>query len=367
MKPFREIFLPEVEPDQVIELLDTEGYILLRNAVPVHETEKLLGSITETLASESWIDRQQSLLDHVAVSESACAEDDDQFKRVYDRVFQLESLHRFPHSPALIQIMQTIVGRELLIHPRHAVRLIFPNFERSIVHAHQDHTAVQGDTRCFTAWMPLHDCPIEMGPLRILSGSHKMGLQATETSGYIPEGKALGTEWVGGDLHAGDLLIFHSLTVHEALPNSSKQIRISLDCRFQGYLQKVNPAVFVFPGSGRRSWDKIYAAWDNNDLKYYWKSLPLQFSPTLQELRVLSETADDPRMRTRYANIYERLLLQDGGCRDDTLPLGYWRCLSASSSPHTTYLRPPYAPPSKDAPRDSSNASAAKRRAWHLR
>jgi ectoine hydroxylase-related dioxygenase (phytanoyl-CoA dioxygenase family) len=310
MKPFREFSLADVKPDRLKESLAQEGYLFVRNALSQPEIEGLLRSICETLLPEGWIDRSPSGLDRVAISENACAEGDDRFKQTYDRVLHLESLHRFPHSPALVRIMRMLVGPELLIHPKHAVRLIFPNYEQGIIHAHQDHTSVQGDTRSFTAWIPLHDCPVAMGPLRILAGSHKMGIQPTESSGYIPEGKARGIRWVGGDMRAGDLLIFHSLTVHEALPNRSGQLRISLDCRFQSYLHKVNPAVFVFPGAGRKSWDTIYSTWQKDDLKYYWRSLPLQFSPTLQELLTLSETAEDPRMRLRYANIHQRLLLQ---------------------------------------------------------
>ncbi len=50
-----------------------------------------------------------------------------------------------------------------------------------------------------------------------------------------------GGEWVGGEINAGDLLIFHSLTVHEAAPNRSNQLRISIDCRFQSFDNPVNP------------------------------------------------------------------------------------------------------------------------------
>ncbi len=34
-----------------------------------------------------------------------------------------------------------------------------------------------GDPECFTAWIPLHDCPINVGPLRVLEGSHRFGFQ----------------------------------------------------------------------------------------------------------------------------------------------------------------------------------------------
>jgi hypothetical protein len=111
-------------------------------------------------------------------------------------------------------------------------------------------------------------------------------------------------------LRAGDVLIFHSLTVHEALPNLSDQLRISLDCRFQNYRRAVNPGVLVFAGSGKRSWESIYAPWQWDDLKYYWKRFPLHFNPTQTELAVLAETSSTPEMCARYANILRLIQAQ---------------------------------------------------------
>ena len=64
---------------------------------------------------------------------------------------------------------------------------------------------------------------------------------------------------MGGQVNAGDVLIFHSLTVHAASPNLSNQLRISLDCRFQDYRRAFNPANVVFAGESGKSWEKTYA------------------------------------------------------------------------------------------------------------
>jgi ectoine hydroxylase-related dioxygenase (phytanoyl-CoA dioxygenase family) len=204
--------------------------------------------------------------------------------------------------------MKLLVGPELLIHPKSAARLIFPNYERGIIHAHQDHTAVAGDAESFTAWIALHDCPLEQGPLRVLDGSHRFGLQPTAgQTGYIPQGTERGGDWAEGEIRAGDLLLFHSLTVHEAMPNRSDRLRISLDCRFQSYLRSVNPATLVFTGSGRRSWENTYADWPSEELKYYWTHMPLQLNPSRTELAQLAQTSESPAMRVRYARILERI------------------------------------------------------------
>jgi ectoine hydroxylase-related dioxygenase (phytanoyl-CoA dioxygenase family) len=311
MKPFRQIAHGSIKCHTLREEVGTYGYALVRDLLPAGEIESLLRKIATVLQAAGWIDSSANPIERRAVLAAACAGEDPAYKEVNHRVFALESFHRFPHHPALQDVMKSVVGAELFIHPRSSARLIFPNFDRGVIHAHQDHTAVAGDSESFTAWIPLHDCPLEMGPLRILGGSHRFGLQATEgETGYIRPGTERGDGWVEGELRAGDVLIFHSLTVHEALPNLSSQLRISLDCRFQNYGRAVNPGVLVFAGSGKRSWESIYAEWQRDDLKYYWKRLPLHFKPTQSELAVLAETSATPEMRTRYATILRMIEIQ---------------------------------------------------------
>ena len=168
-----------------------------------------------------------------------------------------------------------------------------------------------GDPECFTAWIPLHDCPIEVGPLQILDGSHHFGFQDHEDENLhvpeIPVGSAIGGDWVGGEINAGDVLIFHSLTVHAAAPNLSKQLRISIDCRFQDYSRVLNPANLAFAGESGKSWEKVYSGWQSDNLKYYWKDLPLNLKPSMAELEELSEVAESPAMRAKYARILSQV------------------------------------------------------------
>lgn len=168
-----------------------------------------------------------------------------------------------------------------------------------------------GDPECFTVWIPLHDCPADVGPLRVVEGSHRVGyLYHDDENLHVPEIRAtadLGGEWVGGQINAGDVLIFHSLTVHAASPNLSNQLRISLDCRFQDYRRVFNPANLVFAGDSGKSWEKTYAGWHSDDLKYYWRGLPLALQPSRDEIEQFSKTADSADKRARYARMLSQL------------------------------------------------------------
>jgi ectoine hydroxylase-related dioxygenase (phytanoyl-CoA dioxygenase family) len=308
MKPFREIEANKLPVTNLSEEMHRHGYVLVRGLLPPGDLGPLLRQITHLLADAGWLLSGRDPVQRIANASAACADGDPLYKGVYEKVFQLHSFHRLPHHTILQETMRLLVGPDLFIHPKSAARLIFPHFERGTIRAHQDHTAVGGDEQSFTAWMPLHDCPVEQGSLRIKSGSHRFGLQPTAgKTGYITSGAERGDDWVGGDIHCGDLLLFHSLTVHEALPNVSNSLRISLDCRFQNYRRPVNPGALVFTGSSGRSWKSVYRDWVSDDLKYYWTKLPLELNPSKLELAELAATSASIEMRSRYARILERI------------------------------------------------------------
>jgi ectoine hydroxylase-related dioxygenase (phytanoyl-CoA dioxygenase family) len=315
MKPFSEIPASELTSVSLADEMKARGYLLIRGLLPTEDVARMLGEITRIVSAAGWLLPDESPAERVADVGAACGDPDPAFKRVYEQIFNLQAFHAFAHHPALRQVMQQLVGRQLLVHPKPIGRLIFPNCDRLVIHAHQDHRSVDGDAESFTAWMPLHDCPVELGPLEIMEGSHVYGLQGIDpTTGIIAKETARGGEWVGGPIHAGDVLIFHSLTVHAATPNVSNQLRVSMDCRFQDARRPVNPANFVFPGSGNeKSWETTYAGWPSEELKYFWKAMPLVFEPSRSRLAELAATEADPRMRARYARILSQLEAQDLG------------------------------------------------------
>lgn len=311
MKPFQEVRSTQLTPHSLQDQIGSEGYVLIRDLLPRSDLTQLLSTITQVLHAAGWLMPGHNPLDRAADINAACGDPDPSFKRTYQEIFNLEPFHALPHHPALVRIMKMIVGEYLLIHPKPIGRLIFPHCERLTVHAHQDYRFMGGDPECFTVWLPLHDCPAEVGPLRILRGSHRFGYQAHDDANLhvpeIPIGQAVGGDWVGGQINAGDVLIFHSLTVHAAAPNLSNLLRISLDCRFQDSRRAFNPANLVFAGESGKSWEKTYAHWRSDDLKYYWKGMPLVLQPSKEEIERLSTMADTPSLRAKYARILSQL------------------------------------------------------------
>jgi ectoine hydroxylase-related dioxygenase (phytanoyl-CoA dioxygenase family) len=308
VKPFREIRATELDARILREHIAIYGYVLIRNLLFPRDLNLLLTEITQTVAAAGWLDSTRQPLDRIVKTGVAFDDTDPFFRRVSDQVFNLETFHAFPHHPTLRGMMELLVGPHLLVHPKPIPRLVFPSAERFRPIPHQDHQAVAGDPQTYTAWIPLHDCLPKLGPLQILEGSHRYGLQRTPPgTNVIPIDTARGDAWVGGRISAGDVLVFHSLAVHTATHNISTQLRVCLDCRFQSYDRPVNPTNLVFPGAGEKSWETTYAHWRSARLKYYWKQFPLQLTPSKAELTELAQTAEPPETRVRYARILAQL------------------------------------------------------------
>lgn len=104
---------------------------------------------------------------------------------------------------------------------------------------HQDgHYLKTPDASFLITWIPLVDCPLELGPLAVLPGSQASGLlphvyrpsSASEEAVLDEEAEP---RFASSAMRRGDVLCFTSLTVHRALPNrTADTARLSIDLRW---------------------------------------------------------------------------------------------------------------------------------------
>jgi hypothetical protein len=305
MKSFRRIFAGDLDSASLKSEMETYGYVFIRDLMPKGDLEQLLSDMMRIASDEGWMSDGSAPSDRIVNPAKACFDPDPKYKQAANRAFRLERLHALTHHPVLTDVMKRLVGPHLLVHPKPIARMIFPSYEKALFHAHQDHSGIAGSSESYTAWMPLHDCLQGQGTLEIKEVSHLFGLQCTD--GYIRPEAARGGDWVGGRINAGDVAIFHSLTVHRSTLSTSNQLRCSVDCRFQSYDEAVSPLEIVFPNraKGGRTWEATYADWKHDDLKYYWRDLPLRLKPSVAELAAQAEKADSPDERLRFTSIVE--------------------------------------------------------------
>ncbi|WP_457513929.1 phytanoyl-CoA dioxygenase family protein [Streptomyces sp. TE33382] len=198
----------------------------------------------------------------------------------------LEEYEALAHAPALMEAAEALLEDDrILPRPAKPARLIFPQkAEVGATPPHQDFPHEQGAQEAFTAWVPLGDVPRELGGVAVWPGSHRQGvLEHGFVPGVgglgVPEGNAPAPTWLAADFRMGDVLMFHSLTVHGALPNrSGDRLRISADFCYQRAVDPATPHMLK-PSGGELDWEQIYADWQSEEFQYCWRKWGLRTVP----------------------------------------------------------------------------------------
>jgi ectoine hydroxylase-related dioxygenase (phytanoyl-CoA dioxygenase family) len=140
--------------------------------------------------------------------------------------------------PSLLDIVESVIGPEILAHPQFNSRAKLPHHQATVVPWHQDLGYLHPDadaTFMVNFWVPLVDAPLESGPLQVIPGSHRWGLiPHSHVDGYlgIPEAELPPHTVVDCPMQVGDLLLIQHKTVHRSTPNRSDRVRWSLDLRY---------------------------------------------------------------------------------------------------------------------------------------
>src|SRR5947209_7821193 len=141
--------------------------------------------------------------------------------------------------------MERVFGQPIFMFKGTNIRYALPHDRLHVTPPHQDHFFIRGNSEFRTLWVPLMEIGRTVGGLAIAEGSHKRGLRehqeqenvySYQMKGRKQVGVALahiGEPWLTTDYWPGDVLVFHSLMLHWALPNCSDRVRLSLDARCQ--------------------------------------------------------------------------------------------------------------------------------------
>jgi len=207
---------------------------------------------------------------------------------MYKDIQKLESFHALAQTPELMAMYEALFGEEPFAHPRNIGRIMLPHRDAKVTPSHQDFLHIQGAQNTWTCWTPLGDVPVRLGGLAVLKGSHKSGLlgvtAAPGAGGLESILCGLDYEWQTIDYEAGDVLTFHSHTVHKSLPNQIPgRIRLSCDYRYQPASEVIESASLL--PHGPYTWDELYEGWQRKELQYYWLNKNFTFTPFDESIR----------------------------------------------------------------------------------
>ena len=270
--PFRVV--PE---DRRAEAAREDGYLYLPRLLRADEVLAVREEVTGVSARHGLLRPGAPTREAVAEPSAFMHESDPTpaYQAYYNDQLRLRCVHALAVHPALLSALETVLGESVLAHPRNIVRTVFPGRPSITTAPHQDHRPIKGTPEVWTAWIPLGDCPPEFGGLAVLPGSHRSGLHPV-ADGTIYFETERDVAWRWNPMRCGDVLLFHSLTVHQARDNRTQdRIRFSCDFRYQGRSTPVHEHSLV-PHMRWIDWEEIYAGWAADDpLRYYWRAYPL--------------------------------------------------------------------------------------------
>jgi hypothetical protein len=261
---------------------ERDGYLYFPRALDAALTAPVLGGLLDALAPHIvWDDAAASPL----LRGEPFFESDPLWDALYPEVQSLEALHTLFHSEPVQALMRRVAGESVFVYPMKMARVASPRKLGCETPPHQDAYSHHAGPTMAGIWIALHDVGESMGRLAILPGSHKGGVRpvhkAAGVGGVQCEIRPQETLWHVSDVSAGDVIIFHSCTVHRAEANTDpERVRLSVDTRFCDYGAPVF-ATNLEPHHGWRipklDWEYVYRNWRRRDLCYYWRDYPALF------------------------------------------------------------------------------------------
>jgi hypothetical protein len=197
-----------------------QGYLFVSRSVDPALARRLRARVLDICAGHGWMPPFRGF-----------GYDGPEFLEMQQLVACLPEFTELRASAGVKEVLRQLLGTHFVDKQGDVCRIFFPEATASATRAHQDQFFLQRPEEIWSVWIPLGDCPREMGPLCVWPGSHRLGLLPHEGESGC-ERAAQQAQWQGFDFACGDALFVHKLTVHRALPNMSPQTRVSVDFRY---------------------------------------------------------------------------------------------------------------------------------------
>jgi hypothetical protein len=226
--------------------LAEDGYLFFRRLLRPADVRAAYDSVRAELSLGGWVDGDGLPL----APRRALNVRDGLADPSFRAALASRGLNRLAYLTPLRGLIRLILGAGAFCYPAKVLRVVYPEVRGEVTrgrYVHQDF-ATSGVQDMLTTWLPLMDIPAELGGLAVLPGSHRGPPLRTRP---LP---ADGLGWATTDYQPGDVLLFHCLTAHAALPNHAGRLRISADFRWQAADQPAPAEMVLGPAAaaGRR-------------------------------------------------------------------------------------------------------------------
>lgn len=168
---------------------------------------------------------------------------------IYQAARRVTAIHELAVHPKLTGVAKGLMNTETLIsNGILAVRTDQPNEDKFLFEWHQDYPFIQDSEDGVVFWLGLHDVDESNGWLRIIPGSHKLGVLPVNVTDPHGMGGNRAHSMEIADLSVvdsmprvnvpvrmGDVLVFNTLMLHASNPNRSARTRWTIQCRYGNF------------------------------------------------------------------------------------------------------------------------------------
>jgi Phytanoyl-CoA dioxygenase (PhyH) len=205
--------------------LADDGYLFFRGLLPADRIRAAAAAVADRLRSGGWVDDQGIPSVRPRAVNAMDALSDPAFRAALTSA----AFNRIPYLPQLRAVVRRVLGPDAFSYPVKVLRAVYPENPGSRPrgrYIHYDY-AVGGVQDMLTSWIPLIEIPSRLGGLAVRPGGHLGPPQPPRPLGRAEAG------WATARYEPGDVIIFHCLTPHAALPNTGSVLRLSGDFRWQ--------------------------------------------------------------------------------------------------------------------------------------
>jgi ectoine hydroxylase-related dioxygenase (phytanoyl-CoA dioxygenase family) len=232
--------------DQLPQLLARDGYLVLRNALPVDLVKAARQDVLERLASVGEI--AEPIEAAVATGTSHREAMHPDLNAYWRSVCESAVLRTATHGPALAEISAAVLGGPTKPFDFLWLRTMLEGRASPL---HFDHVYMnRGTPNMITIWVPLGNVAVEGGPLVVVEGSNTFtdlqdqyrgvdvdrdGLPGSFPNDAVAFAASRGARLLTTNFNIGDVILFDMFTLHGSCDNrmGGGRVRLSCDVRWQ--------------------------------------------------------------------------------------------------------------------------------------
>ncbi len=233
------------DAERLREVASRDGFLFVRKLVPDDLVLALRSRVLEFAGRIGWLDPDAPVSEARARPGKRIGYyQDPDWVSLQVHVQSCPEMWAVGDCVAIHRALHAVAGRSsyLCLSTANTCRVFSPHPDMA-TQPHQDAHYVRMIADFWTVWIPLGDCPRQLGPLAVLPGSHRGGLLEHSGTGIVDGGVPVADDvvWSVADLSCGDAILFRSHTLHRSLPNrSGDRLRLSADFRY-GFWEDAGP------------------------------------------------------------------------------------------------------------------------------